>query len=236
MHDAQRYRLHFRPYSTPKFRYGAKVTDLLRGKVRIVGISAGRIPWPISTAGRSRFLVLYRDLAKAVRRESNQAVAHWWGVSGQSVTKWRRALDVAGRTTAGTHWLRSAYAHEDWAVEARRKALAKARDPARRAKIAAAKRGKRRPQEVIEKVRRANLGRRPTDEARRKMSKAHRRLGTRPPKAGKPWTAREDALVRTFRAQEVARRTGRTLTAVYSRRRALGLADERTREASSTRN
>jgi hypothetical protein len=59
------------------------------------------------------------------------------------------------------------------------------------------------------------------------MSEAQRRRGTRPPKAGRPWTEAEDEAVRTLRPAEAARRTGRTLGAVYDRRRDLGLADGR---------
>jgi putative transcriptional regulator len=48
-----------------------------------------------------------------------------------------------------------------------------------------------------------------------------RRRGTRPLKTGRPWSAREDELARTLPALEVARRTERTLGAVYDRRRVL---------------
>src|SRR5262249_26605268 len=110
---------------------------------------------------------------------------------------------------------------------------AKSRDPeadaARREKIAAAKRGKPRPRHVIEAMRKANLGRKHTGEARAKMSEAHRARGTRPPWLGPPWSPKEDALVRRLPAAEAAARTGRTLAAVYSRRRALRLPDGRRR-------
>src|SRR5262245_36378099 len=92
---AMRHRLHFGPYTTPRFRYGQRVEDLRRGTVRIVRMSTGRIPWPIGrrhTGGLS--LVLYRDLARAVRREGSAAVQHWWGVCPCVVQKWRRALGV----------------------------------------------------------------------------------------------------------------------------------------------
>ena len=46
------------------------------------------------------------------------------------------------------------------------------------------------------------------------MSEAHKRRGTRPPKAGRPWTAKEDHLCRTLRPMDVVRRTGRTFQAV----------------------
>jgi hypothetical protein len=38
------------------------------------------------------------------------------------------------------------------------------------------------------------------------------------PKAARAWTGREDELVRALPAREAARRTGRTITAVYQRR------------------
>ena len=75
--DDERFRLRYGPYETPLFRYGATVTDKRWGKVVIVGISNGRIPWPLGKPkgkkGRPS-LVLYRGLVKAVRRESNQAI------------------------------------------------------------------------------------------------------------------------------------------------------------------
>jgi len=42
-----------------------------------------------------------------------------------------------------------------------------------------------------------------------------------------PWAAAEDTLVRTLPAKEVAQKTGRTLRAVYDRRRGLGMPDGR---------
>ncbi len=115
MTDDDRYRLLFGPYKTPRFRYGS-----------------------------TRFCELRGDLARAVRRESAQAVAHWWGITPQTVTKWRQALDV-GPTNEGMRRLHHDYWEEPWALEARAKAVAKTGDPVRRAKIAAAKRGKPRP-------------------------------------------------------------------------------------------
>jgi hypothetical protein len=92
----------------------------------------------------------------------------------------------------------------------------------RREKIAEAKRGKARPAPVREAVRRAHLGGKHTEEAKARMSAAHPARGTRPPKAGVPWTPEEDDLLRTLPTAEVSERTGRTLPAVYSRRRELG--------------
>jgi hypothetical protein len=228
MHDADRFRL-LGKYRTPRVRVGAFVCCLIRGEVEVVGIRDGPIPWPVCKTARRHALIVYADLARAIRRESAQAVAHWWGVGMGSVWKWRKALGV-GATTEGTSRLRSDYSHEPWADEARARMHAQARDAdrdaARREKIAAARRGKARPPQVMAPAHEARRGTHHTEETRRKMSEAHKRRGTRPPKAGRPWTPEEDELARTFSPAEVARRTGRTLEAVHSRRAVLRAEDE----------
>jgi len=223
MHPQTRFKLHFGPYRAPKFRYGAKVFDEVRGEVEIVGLTDGRIPWPIGKKERSKSLVVYKGLAKAVRRESAQAVAHWWGVTAQTITKWRRLLGVKGMT-GGELRLRQAYGQSEWFKRAQRKAWTKARDPVRRAKIAESRRGKPRPPHVTEALRQANLGRSHSEETRRKMSLAHKRRGTRPPKAGKSWTAQEDALLRKFPTRTIVEKTGRTMYAVQMRRAVLRIS------------
>lgn len=230
MTQTERVELLFGPYPTPKVRVGAVLSCELRdADVIVVEISAARIPWPVcrrKIGGRGRGHALCGPLVEAVRRESAQAVAYWWGVTGQTVTKWRKALGV-GATTEGTSKIRSRYAFEPWAVAAREKANSKAGDPDRCAKIATAKRGKRRPSHVIEAMCKSRKGKRHDAEARRKMSDAHRRRGTRPPKAGRPWLAAEDLLVRTLAAAEAAEKTGRKLAAVYGRRSQLKVPDGR---------
>ena len=101
MDDAERFRL-LGKYRTPRFRLGRVVMCEVRGEVVITGMTDARIPWPLGLPGRGRHsLIVYKDLAKAIRRESNQAVAHWWGVDPQTVSKWRRILSVQ-RVTEGT--------------------------------------------------------------------------------------------------------------------------------------
>jgi hypothetical protein len=74
----------------------------------------------------------------------------------------------------------------------------------------------------------ARRGLKHTEETRRRMSETHRRRGTLVP-GTVPWTADEDELIRTLPAEEVARRTERSLHAVYSRRQMLGVPDGRSR-------
>jgi hypothetical protein len=91
-----RLRLLFGPYRTPRFRYGQRVFCEARGWVKIVGLRDGPIPWPYGRRPgvKSKALILYADLARAVRRESAQAIAAWWGVGMYTVWKWRKALGV----------------------------------------------------------------------------------------------------------------------------------------------
>jgi hypothetical protein len=214
-------------YRTPAFRYGQRVECLRRGLVTIVGLTDGPIPWPIGKTLRARGLVLYRDLARAVRRESNQTVCRLFGVTGQTVTRWRKALGVPP-INRGTLARKQELGKSDWFKAAQRKAWAKARDPGRRARIATARRGKPRPHKVIAALRRANLGRKLSIEQRAKMSAAHKQRGTRPPKAGRPWKPSEDLLLYRLPPSVVANKTRRTLTAVYMRRSALGINNGRT--------
>ena len=224
MLDPDRYRLLFGPYRTPRVRLGDVLPDEVRDcDVVVIGITDAKIPWPIGKpkGGRARSPIVCGALADAVRRESRLAVCHWWGVTGQTVTKWRKALGVAV-TNEGTRRLRSEYFEEDWAVEARKKAYAKSGDPARRAKIAAAKRGKPRPWKVIARLIEAKSGTKHTQETRAKMSATHKRRGTRVPNGHRAWTAEEDEAVRKLPVGKAVIATGRSLSAVYSRRHELG--------------
>jgi hypothetical protein len=203
----------------------------MRGEVIITGLTNAPIPWPIAKRPkeRARALVIYGDLLAALKRESATAVAYWWGVTPQTITKWRKDLGIC-TLTEGTIRLKSQSAKDSPGVEAgRKKAVAKATDPERCRKIAAARRGKPRPKHVIEAMRAGRTGKPHPEEVRARMSEAHKRRGTRPPKAGRPWTKEEDKLLWSLSAAEVARQTSRTLTAVYTRRHLLGLPDGRRR-------
>jgi hypothetical protein len=130
MHDADRYRL-LGKYHAPRFRVGRFVRCLIRGEVEVAGVHDGPIPWPVCKTTRRHAIIVYADLARAIRRESAQAVAHWWGVRPLQVWVWRKALGV-GATTKGTSRLRSAYCAEPWFKAGQEKSWAKADDPARR--------------------------------------------------------------------------------------------------------
>jgi len=218
---AARYKL-LGKYRTPTFRYGQRVEDERRGEVRIVGLSAGRVPWPIGQQGAAKSLVLYRDLAKAVKRESVIAIRYWWGVGANAVHKWRKAFAVPFNNE-GTTARRVAHGKSRHGRKALAAMHAKAQDPGRRAKIGAARLGKPRPPHVIAALRKANIGRPLSAEHRRKMSQVHKQRGTRPPWIGKAWAMWEDEALRTLPPAAAAKKTGRSLHAVWSRRHLLGL-------------
>jgi hypothetical protein len=223
MNDRDRYRLLFGPYRAPYVRKGEVVFCDVRGEVVVRGIFAGRIPWPVTRLKSSRpLLIVFAGLAEAIRRESNQAVAFWWGIDKQTVSKYRKALGVP-LTTEGTRRLHRDIAGEVFTEEVRARAVAAANTPEANAKKSAAKLGKPRPAHVMEALARANRGRQLPEQTRRKMSQAHKRRGTRPPWLNDPWPAEHDALLGTLPDAEVAERTGRTLQAVGDRRRALGI-------------
>jgi hypothetical protein len=217
-----RVKLLFGPYSAPPVRPGHLVQCAIRGEVEVVGMSAGPITWPIGRnlpRGRQRFLILTGDLVEAVRRESVAALCHWWGVGEQTVWRWRKALGV-GAITEGTSRLKAE------AIEPHKEALQAAARPSlsspqRREKIAASKRGKSRPPGSAKATGKGHLGKRHSEETRRKMSEAHRRRGSGGADTGRPWTEAEDELVRTLTSQEAAERTGRPIKAIWSRRQKL---------------
>ncbi len=120
-------------YATPAFRIGDRTRCEVRGELLVCGLHDGPIPWPVgklSPRARARSIIVYGGLAEAVRVESEQAVAHWFGVRPVTVWTWRRALGV-GATTEGTSKLRSEYAFEPAQTEARSKADQRLSDPER---------------------------------------------------------------------------------------------------------
>lgn len=218
MKPDHRHQLRYGSYATPRFRYGSTATDACRGKVVIVAISNGRIPWPLGCVkgNPNRALIIYGALARAVRCEANQAVCFWWGVTAQTVSKWRKALGVVEQTE-GDRAVRAEHGKRNWA-KVRPKFLAKAQDPERRQKIAAARTGKARPKSVVDALKKANTGRPLSKTHRARQSAAHKKRGTRPPWLNPAWTIEEDSLITKLNPAEVAKKTGRTLRAVYLRR------------------
>jgi hypothetical protein len=189
MRDKAKTKLHGR-YRAPRLHIGSKVNCEVRGELRILGVTDAPIPWPLGAGARggAKSLIVYGDLVRAVRRESSSAICHWFGVNDQTVTKWRKVLGVPERNY-GTRKLWEAHAAAGGFWPGVKAGTAKAADPARRAKIAAAHRGKRHSPQSIEKTRRGLLGRKHSAATRRKLVEAwkRRRMGERKPAGG--WKA-----------------------------------------------
>jgi hypothetical protein len=150
-------------YKTPTFRLGDVVNCARRSTVRIVGLSDAPIPWPLGQllkGGRRPALVLCGNLAKAVRRESAEALMHFWGVKHHTVWQWRKALGVGQYNEGTTALLREVFSPV--LEEAREKARPTWASQERREKIAASWRGKPRPPHVIEAPGRLSCRGRPT--------------------------------------------------------------------------
>jgi hypothetical protein len=233
MRDADRYKL-LGTYRTPRVRVGRVLLCHVRDcPVVVTGWSAGRIPWPKGRPrgrrGRAGFVV-FGALAAAVRRESNQAVAYWFGAPPSTVSKWRRALAVRAMNR-GTTDLRRAYGQEEWFAEARAKGSAAPWTKRRRARMSKRFKGKSLPPRVAAAVRtaqRKRRGARHTAEARAKMrAAAARRLARGEVPNGRAWTPDQDAVVKALPAAEAARGLGRPVGQVYKRRRKLKVPDGR---------
>src|SRR5687767_15029788 len=87
----------------------------VRGELIIKDLTDARIPWPRGNNRRGpRSLVVYKDLARAVRRESAAAISYWFGVDMTTVTKWRKALGVPERNYGTQKLLEAALAKSSY--------------------------------------------------------------------------------------------------------------------------
>jgi hypothetical protein len=65
----------------------------------VTSISDSRIQWPWAKRGRGRTSPLvHKGLTKALRVETGADICRTWGITGQTVTKWRKQLGVSSRT------------------------------------------------------------------------------------------------------------------------------------------
>lgn len=211
--DDERYRLLYGPYKPPLIRRGFLI-DAVRGKVTFSHFTTAPIPWPKCQKAKSRSgggsggYVLCGDLVRALTDESAPAVAHHWGVSHSTVTNWRRALELKGRS-AGAHRV------VEIGVEL-------ARRPESRAKISLANRGRRNSPKHKTRLHAGMMaGWKERFEARRA---AYRKTG-RFPNATKadPWIPEEEKLLGKYSAANLALIIGRTRTGIVARRTQLGI-------------
>jgi hypothetical protein len=143
----------------------------------------------------------------------------------QTVTKWRKALGVPF-ANEGTLRFKVAFGKSPATQPALAAMHATLHDPKRAAKIAAAKRGKPRSPATLAKMKRHRHS--ATSKAKMSAAARARAANGRPPWLNPGWSESENELLRTLSSADVAKRTGRTLTAVYSQRNKLGIGDGRT--------
>src|SRR5262245_57003760 len=94
------------PYHPPAVRKGDRVFCHIRGSAVVTSWSDAPFSWPRcrplgGTRGSGCGLYVDAELARAIRCESALAVRFWWGVNGETVWRWRRALGVP-RVNEGT--------------------------------------------------------------------------------------------------------------------------------------
>jgi hypothetical protein len=238
--EKKRFRLLYGPYEPPKTKRGRFLVCEWRGKVKVGGYSDGPITWPVKWGTRNS-IILCASLLDAVRKESEEAVAHHWGVVIKVVQKWRRALGV-GRLTKGTHWIMREQSLENVTPKRSRELTESARNAARRPKSGAWKRR----MSVLTKARIQRNGHvrgsrlwSPDEEtllgtdADRviavKLGRSERAVGRRRQELGiksrskKPWAVAEERLLGKEPDRVVAVKLARSERAVQLRRQALGI-------------
>jgi hypothetical protein len=224
--DSERFKLLYGPYVAPRCALGDKLPCEYRGReVTVKRISEAPVQWPC-TRGKSRpSPILCGDLIRAVRTESEIAVAYHWGVGYPTVWKWRRALNVS-RMTNGSRRLRIEYAAETLTPEVRAKGKEAMHSPDVRAKLSVLKKGRRQHPNTTAAFR--EIARRPkSEEWKRGMSERARKMWENPEAHGFParrnWTDDEIALLGTDTDRAIANRLGIPVRSVESKRRRLGI-------------
>lgn len=195
--DTERFRLLNGPYSAPLCKIGGWLTCKIRGRVRVVKMSDGPVPWPmVKVPGpRPPAFALCGDLIEAVRQESTLALQHHWGVKTSTVWRWRKALGV-DQNNQGTLRLRSKWWTDGGVGEAARPGReATYHCPKRIAKSAASRRGKSRPPRATKGTRKADRGRKLSAVTQQRVRGGQRRpTGAHPPYVPPPPLSVEQVL------------------------------------------
>jgi hypothetical protein len=233
--DSNKVRLLFAPYHLRPVRIGERVWCQYRERlVQVHGMSDARTPWllcrPIEGKGRPGILV-EDELARAIRCESQLALMYWWGASESVAHAWRKALGVDRgdnpgsirlqrmNAEAGADVLRDVPLSPERVEQIRQSALASGRHP-----TGGVGKGRAWTAEEL-----ALLGTMPDQELAQQLGRSAKSITVQRLRQGKatcekrPWTPEEDEILRAYLPPVTARKTGRTLTALYQRRKALGL-------------
>jgi len=227
MIDSERFKLLYGPYLPPKCQVGDKLLCESRGReVTVLGMSVGLIPWPTTQGNGRNSLILCGELIRAVRLESEIAVAHHWGVAQSTVGTWRRALEVP-RMTLGSRRLRIEFATESLTPEVRAMARAAMHSTEVRAKLSAAKAGRPVHPNTIAAL--LEAAQRPkSDDWKRGQSERSRKMWQNPEAYGLPshrkWSDEQIALLGTDSDRAIAQVLGLTTNVVKYQRERLGIS------------
>lgn len=209
----------FGPYAPPPVRVGQKVACEARDREVICGglVDVPIGPWPRMRKTGRPALIVTGSLVKALKQESELAIAYWWGVSVTTVWAWRKAVG-AEIHTPGTRKLLSGNA-DIWRASDYCEALMQHNAKAFAAKQSADRKGI----PALPQTRAALL-----KAAKKRKTKAHRAaIGAankgRKPVPAHPWTREEEKLLGTTFDRHVAKALGRTVAAVRNRRHTLGI-------------
>jgi hypothetical protein len=247
MNQADRVRLLHGPYLPPVCRRGDLLFCEIRGTVKVGGYSTAPIPWPrLLKTGRPA-LILCGDLVRAVKIESELAVAHHWGVGVTTVWAWRKTLGV-GRITEGTERLYRDYKPDKFTDDRTAAGRESARKPESIGKMRSAKIGKpMHPTTAAALLKAASRNKRKAH--RQAIGESHRRshflqwAAHRPedwpelerdaleairiapaPSRGRWWLKEEEALLGKAPDSIVAALLGRTKASVTLHRSSLGIS------------
>lgn len=233
MHDDDRFKLLHGPYAAPPCQIGGRLECEYRGEEVIVGGLTDRlIPWPRVRKTGKASLIVCGDLARAIRTESEQAVAHHWGVSIVTVWKWRVALGVE-LMNEGTSRLYREYQPEKITEEAYAKMTETMRTDEAREHQRQQKLGKPAPPQTragllrAAKRRKTKLHRERIGESNRKAREGMTREELATEKGLRPWLPKEERLLGTALDRVVAQMIDRSIPAVRARRQYLGIPPSR---------
>ncbi len=227
MDDFERYKLLYGPYVPPKCAVGDRLPCEYRGReLTVRRMSDAPIQWPCTRGGAKHSPIVCGELIRAVRCESEQAVAYHWGVNIQVVWKWRRALGVP-RMTPGSRRLRIEYAAETLTPEVRAKGHEAMHSLEVRVKLSALRKGRRQHPNTLTAL--LEAAKRPkSEEWKRERGVRSQKMWEHPELYGLPvrhqWTDEENALLRRASARVVAVRIGVSVHAVVQQRRRLAIS------------
>lgn len=227
MTDSERFKLLYGPYEVPKFRVGDKLLCEYRDReVKVSGITDARIPWPCARGPGPQGPIVCGSLISAIRSEAVIAVAHHWGVCVKTVTKWRRAFEVAA-VNNGTLALFVGYGYERLAtpeVQAKSKEAMGTEEV--RAKIRASCTGRKLHPKTAAAL--LEAAKRPkSEEWKRGMSTRSRKMWDNPEEYGLPaqhhWSDEDIELLGTKSDKEAGEILGLPQHVVVYKRLSLGI-------------